>query len=386
MRVRHIFIVSTPLQVLNAREALDYYALDSDECLMVLIDNHTPANSRQVRAVIKTQGWKNVEIYPEARRKILARLRIANRSLLMRTLIRLADKLTQRVIHTPIDTCLLGRRSARDVKQLAKRCAHFDIYFMGYYGSPIMRHFENCFRSERVIILEEGSNQINLYESVNGVAGEGKPMEYFLNPWANALRRLLFRVKLTPRFPLTFFTAYDLPATDRVVVDKNSYSVFRSEIIASEQIPEVYFLGEWLTQWKCLTDGEYVAYLGEVQKHYPDQRLVFVPHRRTPLHTQALIQERLGIEVRDLGGPVELVLAGMNQRPRTVAAFFSSGLCNVAMLYSGTIDVTAFRIPAVFPQAHLDRFIRDFYKVCSSYFGDQISLISLCNVSGLNEK
>jgi len=372
--IQDLFLVSTPLQVINAFEALEYFDCEPDRSLIVLLDNHTPMNSRHLKQIVAHQGWRNVVHLPSMRQQYLARLRLARRSALKRNSLRIFEYLLQRTMGIPIEQALVGRHCFSELKQLCKSLPKLRICFVGYFGSPYMRHASNSVETERVEILEEGVNQLHLYDDVHAKTSKFSRI-FYLNPYANQMRRMFFGLKLRAVMPLHFFTAYDLQTTDKIIVSRNMYPRFRRALQSTRSTEDVYFLGEWLTAWNCFSDDEYVKYLRKAREDYSGRRFIFLPHRRTPKSTQDAILKIPGIEVQDLGGPVEVALSSMDPRPGVVTGFFSSALFNVSMMFGDAIEVSAYRIPTSHMKKNLREFIDDFYDYSDRYFGSRVRVI-----------
>jgi hypothetical protein len=373
--IRELFLVSTPLQVINAYEALEYFDCKPEESLVVLLDNHTPMNSRHLKQIIAHQKWKNVHHLPYERRRSLARLRLARRSVVKNVFLQIFEYSLRRTMGIPVEQLIIGRHCFRELKHLCKRLPSLRHCFVGYFGSPFMRHASNSVESDDIVILEEGVNQLHLYDDIHAQKKKFSRI-FYLNPAANFFRRIFFGMRLSPCMPLHFYTAYDLPSSNRITVSRNSYMRFRGALQSSSRTDDVFFLGEWLTAWNCFTDDQYVDYLTKAREDYSGRRFVFLPHRRTPKATQEAISNIPGIEIRDLGGPVEVAIANMDPRPGVITGFFSSALFNVSMMFGDEIEVTTYRIPTGHMRENLREFIDDFYEYSKRYFSGQVKVVN----------
>lgn len=374
--VQCVFLLGTPLQFLNAFEALYHFGCDPSRTLVVMLDNHTASNSFHMRRLAEEQAWPHLWVLPTGRRGLLVRLRWKRRSLWRSQAIRAQEVALQKLLGIPLEQLILGRQCQRQMKQLARSLPQLEYLFIGYFGSPIMRHFANSTEAENIYILEEGVNQLHLYDDLHA----DKPKfgrQYYFGVFGNFMRRILFNVNLRAPDPLRFYTAYNLEDTEKVRVEKNTYAKFRERIQEASHSEEVFFLGEWLTAWNCCTDEEYAAVMEKVREYYSGRRIIYVPHRRTPHSTRERLSTVPGIEVRSLGGPVELELAASNRRPHTVAAFFSSAIFNISMLFGDEIKLDTFKVPVFYPTPEIEHFIEDFYSYADRYFRESVRVHSL---------
>ena len=369
--LRNWFLVGTPLQLLNAYEALHHFGCDPNESVVIVLDNHTELNSQHLHSLANQQAWPHMLILPERRQERLRRLLLARSSAWKRGMLRLGEQLLWRSLGIPLEQLVLGVCCFRQLDRLCRRHPGLDNLFVGYYGSPIMRHVANTVKATRVVLLEEGANQLHLYADLHS----SRPRfarQYYLDPVANRIKKLLLGVNLKPIEAVHFFTAYDLPATEKVRVTRHRYERFkqliRPESASSSSNDEVFFLGEWLTAWDCCSDGQYEEFLRQARHELGNRRMVFIPHRRTPQSTEQRIRKIPGFELRRLDGPVELALASMDPRPDTIAAFFSSALFNLSMLFGSAMNLHAFQLPLNYPTPAIEHYIEDFYGFARRYF------------------
>jgi hypothetical protein len=374
--VQVVFLLSTPLQFLNAYEAQYDFGCDPSRTLVVMTDNHTASNSYHMRKLSASQGWQHLLILPTERRRLLARLRLARRSGFISWFLTCPAAVLRKLLGIPLEQLVVGRSCQNQMKELARSLEHLEYLFIGYFGSPIMRHFVNSVRASSTYVLEEGVNQLHLYDDIHAE----KPKfarQYYFSPFWNFMKRIFFGVKLRAPKPLQFYTAYDLQETDKVKIRRNTYTKFRESIRVATQSEEVYFLGEWLTAWDCCTDEDYVDFMKQVKGCYPGRQIIYVPHRRTPRRTEECVSQIPDIEVRHLGGPVELVLGAMAERPKTVAAFFSSAIFNLAMLFGDEMELKTFKAPIAYPTHEIEHFIEGFYLYTNRYFSDAVRVTVL---------
>lgn len=365
--MRNWFLIGTPLQLINAYEAQHHFGCDPNQSLLILLDNHSEMNSQHLRRLAMQQAWPHVLALPEGRQERLERLRSSRRSAFKRAALRLGERLLWRSLGVSLEQLVLGVPGFRQLDRWCRRHPGLDNLFVGYYGSPIMRHAANTVNATRICVLEEGANQLRLYSDLHSP----KPRfarHYYLDPVANRVKKLLFGVNLSPIAPVHFFTAYELAATDKVRVTRNRYTQFRQLIRPASYKQEVFFLGEWLTERHCCSDRQYAEFLEEVRRRLGNRRMVFIPHRRTPESTQQRIREMAGFELRKLDGPVELALASMDPRPDTIAAFFSSALFNLAMLFGTAMEIRAFQLPLHYPTPMIEDYIEEFYGFARQHF------------------
>ncbi|MFC1692049.1 hypothetical protein ACFL1R_00925 [Candidatus Latescibacterota bacterium] len=328
----NIFIIVTPLQILNAVEAQQHFELKPEECMLCIIQGGNVINFLQLAKVTDINDWGEIVLIPS----------------------------TDPPLKNSKDNWFvtLSKRIKRfdSIKDIIKSLPEIDHVFLGEYRSELMRHFANSLRCRELYLLDDGNITIRMHE------GRGKENDIITrhvgySKSKNLVKRLI-GLKDQPVKNLNYFTAYDLKPILNEKIVRNEYRYLRSHLKQFTRLDCIYFLGtelQSLFEEPMVKDDIYYRYLKRIKEYFSGQEVIYFPHRAEPIEKQNFIESELNIKVKRLNIPIENYLANTSQLPRYLAGFYSSALYNGSIIFGSDIHIIAFSIK----KEHISQSFRD---------------------------
>jgi hypothetical protein len=284
----NIFIVYSPLQVINSIEAIHHFNCRNN----IIIINYKPnqdKNNIQMDDLVKYHKWdKIIKIGTGGRRsKFLIYVKL--------------------------------------IKGLKRES--YNYVFVAGFTSAIYTILANL-KKNKLFVFDDGVGTIAAY---NKTFAPKKPMKLRLKH----LRFWLFGIKTKFTDRVDLFTYFNLKPLPHVSVERNDLSWFREKYTSNSIADDsIYFLG-----LPHEDDEDHEKYAKKLDIFFQDQhhKVIYVPHRyekiRKSLQT---VFDRNTVEVRQLGMPVEMYFLTNNIMPKTVAGVGSSAFFTLAFLYPTT--------------------------------------------------
>lgn len=315
-----VFLVASPLQLLNAAEARHHFGIAGAEAHLVLFPFvYQEGNTDLLRRLAAQGEWGSVrEMLPGGPAAAgptgwsWAAVRGSWR--------RLAQ----------------AARAAREVGPV-------DFVFLGNYRDHMMRHFAQRARHRRVVALDDGMSTLAI------VRARGRTTS--ARPRLTMRRRM--ETLMGGRFGdlpcVTFFSVYRLhaPAGDQVVT--HAYAHLRGQVAEAARSEAVYFLGSPFVDLGMYGLEEYLDLMSAAAARFPSRPLVYMPHRAESPATLAEVARRTPFRVERPEFPIEWELARAAVRPRTLCGWYSSALENCHRIFGPSLQIVSLRLPAPRP-------------------------------------
>jgi hypothetical protein len=215
---------------------------------------------------------------------------------------------------------------------------------------------------ERMILFDDGASTITLVDKMEKEIAKGNdPI-------------VINEVRLPET--VTFFSSYQLRLMrpgDLLVI--NDFSVQKRKIENPDNYGnKVYFLGAPLGRI-YMKPEVYLDQLRKIKEYFKDRDSYYIPHRTENKNEIGEIAQIF--KILTINSPVEKVLLeGEIERPAILASCFSSGLVNVASLFSGIdrLEVKAFYLKSEDLIVHHDR-IEKIYNSFEMLGGERIEVV-----------
>jgi len=327
--MKNVFLVNTPLQLLNAIEAKCHFKLDTEDCLLIVMGDRKskPQLLSLTGSVDKEFGCvtvlNDVSLFP-------------------------GDPFT-------VSESLLGRMFAdikilkksifniRRLNKIAKYLEEVDYIFIGYVRLIYTRHFVNVTSHKKVFLLDDGTATL-------GLAKERK-QGFFIGPEKNLKSKLKYygkrfinRVKDEYQESYNFFTMYDIDPGDKDRVIKNDFIHMRANIDLLPVSDDVYFLGSPLSEVGLISQDEYLEHIKRVKEYFGDRRILYVAHRRESKNKLDILSKKYGLKVILFDYPIEYQLAHVGSRPKILASFVSSALDSCKIIFGDKLKIISFKL------------------------------------------
>lgn len=349
----NIFLVLSPLQVLNALEAKARFGTQNN-VLVVLRHTAQGYPLSTFKRVVDENDWDKVyylATYDEERVESLSTYRWAYLSWLQQ----------------------------RRLDGLAAELGRADKLFAGSYLESIVRHFVNALPHGSLYILDSGTDTFMINQA-------RRPRTTLAPFGASRVLAKLAGTRDRQADAVTFFSAYhlDVQPHDRLV--PNRYERFRERVSQGALGDEVWFLGEPLVLDGYLSESTYLHYLKQVHLGYRDRHFVYLPHSRERSADVERIRALLGCEVRSYGLPIELPLSRADPRPDEVVSFVCAALTNLHIMFGAALRVTAVYLESEHVLVR-HAYIADIYKQFALEADDHFKVVRLAQVgaSGRSE-
>lgn len=319
-----IFLVSTPLQVINAIEAR--WGLLPADCSAELVVLKKSEGSKLVADIalrIGGDAFKSVEVfslsYPDSASKVIS----------------LCSSL------------LVNRRKL--FGQMQPRCASADIVFV---GNVMNREMLVAAKEAvgKIVVLDDGTStaayltaHIRTGKSSGlGIEFSGGVIQRLLK---SAVSRLAYGKYSQALDNPVFFTTYgDLARKFGGRVIPNNYEFMRAHNAGTDIIERVDFLGGPFVDRGDASLNSYVDWLYKAQKQL-GLPIRYIAHWAESPEVLDVLRNTLGIECLRLEVPYEFEFVTAQVRPRIVATWFCSAFDVLPLLDSGNSEFNAFRVP-----------------------------------------
>jgi len=294
---KNIFIVRSPLQIINAIEAREHFKLQNT-VLVMMLDKAECLNADQMRDALKISAWDEVISYQPQQK---------------------ASSLSEQV---------------QLIKRLKKD--EYDYMFSGDFGTVNKIMMANL-NAKEIFLIDDGTATIVIHQKL--FEKQSAP----LRKKAKLLRYRLFGLKSRIKNTINFFTCYDLKSIKDEQIVENSYQYMQKKYLKElEQDNKTYVLGQNLTQVKFMDDKTYVSYVKKIISHYSGE-IIYIPHRTEIISEslRGLFNERFKLQMTE--GPIELVFLKDAIYPSRVISFVSSALFTLNKIFSKA-EVNAIKI------------------------------------------
>ncbi|RDH81536.1 MAG: hypothetical protein DIZ80_15780 [endosymbiont of Galathealinum brachiosum] len=326
--MKSVFLIKTPLQLLNAIEAKHYFKLSKDDCIVIIMADRK--SQPQIQALTESiDEWCDVVSLNE--------INLFFGSPFLKNITSIFGKLQQSKYF---------KRSFFYVPRLNKISRYLgDVEYIvvGYTNYVYMNHFINVTPHRELVFLDDGNGTLDLSEKRKN--GFNKNSNIKLSKKIKLYgKRLIQGIKEQEEDKACFFTAYDISvrSTDRVV--KNEFNYLRSNVDSLPTIDEAYFIGSPLSEITIITQDEYLTQLSKVKKYFGQKPLIYIAHRRDSAEKLDLIKNKLGIKVVLFDYPIEYQLAFIGPRPIVLASFYSAALDSCRLIFGDELKIISFRL------------------------------------------
>lgn len=288
MKKNNLFFVYSPLQVINAIEAVHHFNCKNN----TIIINYKPKqsmNNNQMDDLVKYHKWDNIIKLGkgDGRSKFLTYVKL--------------------------------------IRSLKKE--KYNYVFVAGFTSAIYTILANL-KKKRLFVFDDGVGTIAAYHKT---FAPKKPMKLRLKH----VRFWLFGIRTKFSDQVDLFTYFNLKSLPHVRVERNDLRWFRSNYTSKSNVDNsTYFLG--LPHENYENHEEYAKNLDAFFKTQ-DQHIVYIPHRYEKIRKSLQkVFEKYNVEVRNLGMPVEMYFLTNRIIPKTVSGSGSSAFFTLSFLFPTT--------------------------------------------------
>jgi len=284
----NLFIIRSPLQLINSLEAIEYFNLKNN--ILVIIYNNTNNTNTQMDNLISMYEWKEI--------------------------IRVNEKQKRSKYFEYIAF----------VKKLKN--TKYNYLFFSNLGSIHKLLLANIKR-EKTIYLDDGVETITRYKKVF-VPNKLNQLKF------RQLRFLLAGLKVHIKDNIDLFTYFDLEPFRNSKIIKNTLLNFQKKYLIDTQVDNnIYFLGQPLVKTNLLKEEDYFLYLDYVLSLY-DDKIIYIPHRTEIISDRLNSYVSSKFEIRDINMPIELYFLEQKIYPNHIISFMTTALFTLSTMYKKT--------------------------------------------------
>lgn len=283
--LNNLFIVGTPLQLLNAIEAAEHFKLENN--ILVIVHRSLEANRAQIDAIRSLYEWKEI-----------------------------------------IDIEYSKNSSILKYVDLVK---HLKKHIYKYIFIPKLEVvpkivIPNVIK-KKVFLLDDGVMTISIYE--NNIKTNKLNTYNF-----KELRFLFFGLKIKIRDKINLFTYFDLEPMNGIEIVKNELRFLKKTYLEGTAIDDlnIYFLGH--PSSKYIDDNMYIASLHKLI-NTADKKIIYIPHRGESQEIKNILHsiDNPLFSIININMPVELYFLENKIYPSQVIAYYSTALITLNIIY-----------------------------------------------------
>jgi len=336
--MNNIFIISSPLQLVNAIEAKNFFQLNNS--ILVIIYSSNKLSNTQIDNILeKWNVWDKI----------------------------IKFKRYSVGLNFPIHLI--------KIKKLLRQ--KYNYTFIGDYSPAIPRIFAQNVISNNNFLIDDGVATINI---VKDYISNGIYKNYVYSKLTDPIRILLTKLLLLKtKFstPLHLFSCFNVPPHKNQLLVKNEYH-FLKTILNSSNIKtddeNVYFLGAKYVEQKIMNVNTYIDKLLKVKEFYKDKNFIYVAHRGEKDGKLTFLKNNYNINYVRFNNIVEIEFILKNVYPMHIGGFASSALMSIKSIYKKT-SITSFKIPdnLILKQTYRN----DFKNIYQNFFESNIKIIEI---------
>jgi len=329
--MKSVFLVKTPLQLLNAIEAKHHFNISASDSVLIAMGDRK-SRLQLIKLMHATDEW-GVAIDINDISLFSSDPFVKKNSFLSFLL-------------SKINFLKTSFFYVRRLNRVSKYLKSSDYVFVGYTGYIYMTHFINIMPHNKLVFLDDGNGTYRHADKrrLGGVklsgVGPGKKLKIFG-------KRVFQGVKVKEPGAACFFSAYNVFPGDKDQVVKNNFSYIRGRIESLPVLEEVYFIGSPLSEVGFISLDNYLSSLKRIKKYFEYKKIVYIAHRRESPDKLKILECELGLKVVLFDYPIEYQLAYIGPRPNILASFFSAALDSCSLIFEDKMKIISFRLENV---------------------------------------
>lgn len=294
--LKNLFIIGTPIQLINAIEALKHFKLENN--ILVIVHRSLEANRVQMDALKDSYQWEEIIDIEYSRHSSM--LKYVN-------LVKYLKKYT------------------------------FKYVFISKLEVVPKAVIPNI-KKEKVFLLDDGALTITIYEEQIKF---NKINKYNFKE----LRFLFFGLKIKIKDKINLFSYYELAPVNGIEVVKNELNFLKETHLknAKKDDGTIYFIGQPI--YDLIGVDTYIENLEKFIKS-SNKKIIYIPHRGETKDFLRLLFSLKNplLTVQEIGMPIELYFLQNNIYPLRAISYYSTALTTLDIIYD-ECEVNPIRIP-----------------------------------------
>ncbi len=283
--LNNLFIVGTPLQLLNAIEAVEHFK--SGNNILVIVHRSLKANRTQIDKIRSLYKWKEIiDIEYSKNSSILKYV----------DLVKYLKKDTYKYVFIP-------------KLEVVPKLVIANI------------------KKEKVFLLDDGVMTVSIYE--NNIK-TSKLNKYNFKE----IRFLFFGLKIKIKDKINLFTYFDLKPVNGMEIVKNELRFLKKTYLEGADIDDsnIYFLGH--PSSKYIDDDNYIESLHKLIDN-ANKKIIYIPHRGESKEMKDVLSsiDNPLFSIMDINMPIELYFLENKIYPSQVISYYSTALITLNIIY-----------------------------------------------------
>lgn len=296
--MKNIFIVGSPLQLLNAIEAK--YFFGGEENILIMKHFKDPRNNQPMEALLVMANWS----------KII------------------------HLKHYGFKRTLLN--DFYQLRKILKEYVKYDKLFIGDYTPINVRIFAANIAANEVFLLDDGMVSIHIQKNYLH-----SNLPYIHNNLEDTLKRFvakwIFGLENRIKEKIHLFTCFSLLPYPWQKVIKNDYSFLKSIIEKqNQQVVEkekIFFIGAPLVEERIVSVDYFMKMMKKIKLYYDNKEIIYIPHRHESVGKLHIIDNIPGFDIIRMDNIIEISFVKKKIIPSHIASFYSTSLTTLSHLY-----------------------------------------------------
>ncbi len=299
--IYNLFIVRSPLQLINAIEAKHYFSTQNN--ILCLIHNQSTINSTQMYQLLKFDSWnETIEL---------------NRGNQKNSFL----------------------KNIQLIKRLSKK--QYQYIFTGHLGN-INIALISSLKKEKVFLIDDGTATLKLHQNILNPNIKSKKS---LNTLIREYRYKIFGLQSSLKNEqINYFTFFELLPHQQEEIIQHHFSFIKKLFLnkPKESDNVIYLLGQNFIELGAVEEEIYIQYLKKIIHYYKNKKIIYYPHRAESINQKYKELNSRTFQIKESKQPIEIEFLINNIYPSHIASFTSSAL---------------FSLHQIFPKASIDSFI-----------------------------
>lgn len=330
----NLYIVESPLQLLNAIEAKEEFAAKKN--VLIVKFSNEQKNNYQIEKLLAESCWDHIYKIPYI----------------------YSTKI--QIIHF----CSLARF-------LIWKKQKFKKIFIGEFRSDEMWMIQNNLPHEETFLLDDGNMTIEVQNNYLKEL-EKYNLERLINKRKKDILYKFFLLKTPERKIVDLFTMFDLKPYSGQRIVQNRFKAVASKlgnINDQSNSDNVFFVGSNIMELGIVNDDYFFECIKFIINFYKNKgkKLVYIPHRREKEEKLLTIKNQLDIEILYPSNLLELDFLYKKIRPKHIASFYSTALYSLKKIYNCQ-EVDAFKLDFTQVKKEYRSEIASTYQFYEQYF------------------
>jgi len=354
--MKSVFLVKTPLQLLNALEARYHFNIPKQDSVLIIMGDRK--SQPQILALAKAMHeWGSVIVLNQMNLFFGDPLKCEN-------IPWYKDLFSSDIFNKSF-------LNVQRLNRMNERLGKVDYIFIGHARYIYMTHFMNVMPHNKTVLLDDGNATLQLaIERKQGITSNIKVKKKI----KLAAKRLFQGVRDEAGENLIFFTMYNISVANNDQLVRNNFKKIKSDISDHGLTDNIYFVGSPISESNFVSEQTYLDQLKKVKEYYCGKNLIYIAHRREYPEKLKKISQALQINTILFEYPIEYQLAIVGPRPKVLASFFSSAIDSCQLIFSDSILINIFKL--IIDDVPEREKIKQIYHLYESLQGEKFKIIS----------